>query len=417
MSNDTKVQLLAEAKKLGISGTQAKVLSTDPYFVGTEKDYVDARWASTLWDKMMAKRKKPIHLRGFHYYVQSQHTVKPDGEKYAQKDAKKDWTYLLHCVQMAKYLNIGEFKNLVDMKHPDPADYGLYFVGSGLDTSTNNFSIETELTTRIDNFVNSLIDGVVKNHPRYRTDGYQTTHCEVWCEKNSMGFVIEPQCRKYQATYQALVGQSSVEKVTMLCGRSLQAANAGQRVRIFYISDNDRYGASMPIAVARKLEFMLGDAKADVKVNMLALTNNQVKEFNLPRAPKLGEMVVELDALEAIYPGELGKIVTNAIAPYYDSEKPAIVAAENRRIREEATKLVEENLRKPLEELFAGIDPKGIAKDLDMTTLINPDFTPPEPGKVVDEKDIYWVYDSDRPYWEQYKEYKKNKVTDVGGDE
>lgn len=409
--------MLEQAKKLGISGTQAKVLSTDPFFVGTEKDFTDANWVAKLWDSMMLKRKKPIHLRGFHYWVQSQHTLKPDGTKYAQVDAKKDWQYLLRCAQVARYLGIGEWKNLIDLKHPDPSDYDVYYVGTGLDASNADFNIEKELTSRIDNFVNSLIEGVIRNHPRYRTDGYQTTHCEVWCEKNSMSFVIAPPCKRYQATYQPLVGQSSVEKVTMLCGRALQAANAGKKVRIFYISDNDRYGFAMPIAVARKLEFMLGDAKADVKVNMLALTNEQVKEFDLPRAPKLGEMVVELDALEAIYPGELGKIVTNAIAPYYDSEKPAIVAAENKRIREEATKLVEANLRKPLEELFANIDPKGIATDLDMTSLIDENFEPPEPGKEVDEKTTYWVFDSSRPYWEQWEEYKKNKVTDAGVEE
>jgi len=46
-----------------------------------------------------------------------------------------------------------------------------------------------------------------------------------------------------------------VEKVNMSCQRALKAAKAGKKVRIFYISDYDRYGMTMVPAVARKIEF------------------------------------------------------------------------------------------------------------------------------------------------------------------
>ena len=123
-----KEELKEQAKDRGISLTDAHVLSIDPFFCGSRKDYVDAEWASKIWDRVMAKRKKPLHLRGFHYAVMSLGAIKPDGIKYASKDPAKDWGYLLHCAQMARYLGIGEWKNLVDLKHPEPSDYNRYSV-------------------------------------------------------------------------------------------------------------------------------------------------------------------------------------------------------------------------------------------------------------------------------------------------
>ena len=72
-----KSQLITEGEALGLKGKDIRVLSTDPYFVGSPDDYQDAKWAASLWDKMMAARRKPLHLRGFHYWIQSQGIFKP----------------------------------------------------------------------------------------------------------------------------------------------------------------------------------------------------------------------------------------------------------------------------------------------------------------------------------------------------
>ena len=405
---EQKQALIEQGKKAGLKRGELNILSIDPYFVGSEKDYTDARWAATLWDRMMAKRKKPLHLRGFHYWVQSQGIPKPDGVKYAYVDPAKDWMYLLHCAQVARYLGIGEWKNLLDLKHPDPKDYDSYFVGSGL-SRDGEVDVQGELNTKLENLVDEFINRIVGQAPRYHTEGYQVWHSEVWCEKNSMGFVIEPACRKYEATYQPLVGQSSVEKVNMAAERAFRAAKAGKKVRIFYIADWDRYGWSMVSAVARKLEFFSqGIVDVDIKVTRLALNEEQIEKFKLPKAPKHGEEVVELDALEAIHPGELGKIVEQALRPYFDAEKPKVVEEENRRIREKAKQLVEEKLREPLEEALTGLDLEGLAGGFSLKEALDSEFQPPEPGHEVSE-DSGWMYDSSRSYWEQWARYKEYK--------
>lgn len=399
-----KEQLLKEAKEQGLTKGQITVLTTDPYFVGNERETEMAQWAAPLWDRMMSKRKKPLHLRGFHYWIQSQGIKKPDGNKYAHKDAHKDWTFLLKSVQLARYLGIGEWKNLIDLKHPDPVDYNTYEVFSGF-KKDGNVDIQNLLEQGVDQFVDALVKMLMREAPQYRTDAMQTYHTEVWCEKGSMGFVIEPACRTYGACYQPLVGQASVEKVEMSARRALQAARAGKRVRIFYISDWDRYGWWMVSAVARKLEFFVHNENVDIRLTRLALNDDQIQTYNLPKAPKLGEAVVELDALEAIHPGALAGIVKEALNPYYDKDKVEELEQENRRMRQKAERMIEEKLRKPLEEALEEVNIQGIANGFELTEVIDPTFTPPEPGHEVDEPDDIWVLDTTLPYWEQYQKY------------
>ncbi len=404
---------------MGLNKGDIKVLSTDPFLVGSDKDYVDARWAAGLWDRMMASRRKQLHLRGFHYWVQSQGIQKPDGVKYAHGDPKtskeeqdkapaKDWTYLLKSSQLARYLGIGKWANLVDLKHPDPQDYDNYWIGSGL-AHTGEVDAQSELNDKLTGLVDEFLRTLLNQAPRYHTDGYQMYHMEVLCEKGSMGFVIEPACRRYGACYQPFVGQASVEKINMMAERAIKAAAAGKAVRIFYISDWDRYGKSMIPAVARKIEFMTFGQKADIKLSRLAMTDEQIQKFKLPFAPKHGEDVVELDALEAIHPGALGKIVLDALRPYYDDMKPKVVNDENTRIRDEVKTMLEEKLKVPLQEAFKNIDIAGIAGDFSLQDAIDPEFTPPEPDHEVDDSDGNWVFDSGREFWEQLEEYKKYK--------
>jgi len=409
-----KQELERQGKELGLSAAQMRVLSIDPFFVGTEKDKEDGAWAAKLWDEMMAQRKKPIHIRGFHYWIQSKHKVKPDGKKYAQEDAAKDWLYLMHSVQMARYLNFGEWKNLIDRKHPDPVDFAKYEVKTGyeLPEDPKVANIVKDLWAQMPQAIN---EAILKRMPKLHTDFYQKYHCEVWCEKGSMGFVIEPQCKKYGAVYQPLVGQASVEKVVLSCQRAIQAAGAGKKIRIFYISDWDRYGWSMIPAVSRKIEFFTKNENVDIKLTRLALNDDQIRKHKLPKAPKLGEAVVELDALEAIVPGALGKIVAEALKPFYDGEGPRLASEENRRIRQKIDKVLREQVLPKLQDALEGIDLKelGIA-DMDLSTFVDQSFKVPEPKDIAEGEGMFeWEYDSGRDFWEQTKihnEYKKTRV-------
>ena len=109
----------------------------------------------------------------------------------------------------------------------------------------------------------------------------------------------------------------------------------GRPIRILYISDFDAGGLSMPVAVARKIEFIIRTEHHDIdlQVRSIVLTREQKEEYDrLPSIPlkdgdkrkarfeeRFGEdYATELDALEAVYPGEFLKIVRREILRYYD---------------------------------------------------------------------------------------------------
>jgi hypothetical protein len=106
--------------------------------------------------------------------------------------------------------------------------------------------------------------------------------------------------------------------------------------RIFYNSDLDPAGMSMPVAVSRKIEKFIddyGDPDMDIKLIPIALSHEQCIQYKLPRTPikeselragrfeeRFGTGATELDALESLYPGELRNIIKDYADRYFDQE-------------------------------------------------------------------------------------------------
>jgi hypothetical protein len=162
--------------------------------------------------------------------------------------------------------------------------------------------------------------------------GDQPYHLELWIEKSTMNDVLEPICRDLHVNLVAASGFQTVTASVELLKR-LEQLPPGKPARIAYLSDFDPAGMRMAPAVARVVEFYLEHfaPDCDLKLTPLVLTKAQVDAYKLPRIPikeedkrgpaferKYGEGQVELDALEAIYPGELERIVREFFAPYRD---------------------------------------------------------------------------------------------------
>jgi hypothetical protein len=170
--------------------------------------------------------------------------------------------------------------------------------------------------------------------PGYRVSCYtgeQPYHLELWCEKSTMNDILLPLCQRYGANLQIGSGELSITSALSLVTR-LQ--NVGKPARIFYVSDFDPAGQSMPVAIARKVEFFIRtlELDLDVRVFPVVLTAEQVRSFGLPRTPiketeqrragfeeRYGEGAVELDALESLYPGQLAAILSQCLECYYDT--------------------------------------------------------------------------------------------------
>jgi hypothetical protein len=160
----------------------------------------------------------------------------------------------------------------------------------------------------------------------------QRLNIEIWSEKSTIADVLLPLARTYDLNVVMGAGDMSVTQVHQFVER---AVAGGRPVRILYVSDFDPQGRNMPVGVARKIDFFNRTRNLDLDVRVLpvALTHDQCVEHELPRIPlkdtahgkdsfeeRFGEGATELDALEALRPGVLRRILTEAIERYYDAD-------------------------------------------------------------------------------------------------
>src|SRR5262249_25275726 len=156
---------------------------------------------------------------------------------------------------------------------------------------------------------------------------------EIWCEKSTMNDILMPLGERYGINVVTYTGETSLTRCAELARR---AEESGLPLRILYVSDFDAAGASMPVAAARKIEYEIykqANYGLDIQVRPVALTHDQCVEYRLPPSPvekdekraavfmeRYGvEGITELDALEALHPGELEHILVKEIERYYDT--------------------------------------------------------------------------------------------------
>jgi hypothetical protein len=224
---------------------------------------------------------------------------------------------------------------------------------------------------------------------------------------------------------------------------------------LFYISDFDPAGDRMPVAMARQIEYWLQEYAPDaaLKLQTLALTRAQVQHYQLPRVPikesdarkagfeeRHGEGAVELDALEALYPGTLASIVRAALDPYLDAtlaERYDETAEEAQReaadrwqeetaALREALDLIRDEAQTIYGRYQAALERLQTALEQELTPLrealgalerdvrrgmaaFDPELPAwPAAAEACDDDVTPWLYDSARTYWEQLRAYKQH---------
>lgn len=223
-------------------------------------------------------------------------------------------------------------------------------------------------------------------------------------EKSTIHDILEPIARRFHVNLVEGMGELSITSMVDLIDR---VKASGKPARIFYISDFDPAGQSMPVTASRKIEYLIYKEKLsmDIRLRTIALTEEQCKQYALPRTPikdgekrrsgfeeRFGEGATELDALEAVHPGELSQIVTAAIEPYVDSD----IETRCRRAERATRKQWGETLR----EVFSEIP------EINQTIEAEPPMIPEKSSVTVDESGDEWLFDSSRIYKEQLAMFK-----------
>jgi len=346
MSYYDRIKELAKDNGLRVGDLLALAPANDPFYTGRPSEIEAAQWFADLWSRFDYDR--GVHLRRIHYQIVSQSpTINMPSAKGAYENTQRCWDYLNNAAKWARYLDLvpGEAfvdrrnpEAIINARYPEPDDWDY-------DDPTPRVSVLDWGADMWEQFnvpqipeLPALPEGL-PDQPKFRIDGYdgiqQPYHIEVWAEKTTMNDVLQPVCQLFNVNLITGAGELSITAVLDFLQR---VQKSGKPARILYISAFDPAGLGMPISVARKIEYYLrkGDYDADIRLEPVALTPDQVDAYDLPRVPvkgsdrrkagweaAYGKGQVELDALEALHPGDqlyrhLQRIASEIKAPHDD---------------------------------------------------------------------------------------------------
>lgn len=372
-----------------------------------------------------------------HYALVSQDppVLRHDGRAY--ENTQRCWDYLCSAGKYARYLDLVSPDSFVDRRNPEAkvhADLWAYWPKADVSTD-GSYGVDISLPDAPD-----APDYNLSGITGYSVDG-QPFMVELWFEKSTMNDILQPLCEKYKINLVTGLGELSITAIREFLRR---AKRKNRPVRILYGADFDPAGLGMPVSVARKIEFFLStDAEykdLDVRLQPVVLTAAQIAEYNLPRVPVKdsdkrkagfeaahGAGQVELDALEALHPGELTDILEDAILAYYDTDLVAHLQATHDAYRETLNTTRDDVLNtypeiaelqaryNNLAEEFAGevadlqVEMEQIwsafSSHLD-SRLANIE-APEMPTACLPDEDDSRLYQSNRDYFDQLSSYKR----------
>ena len=400
MSMYENIKAAARKHGMPVSSFLAMSPKNDPFYAGKPSDVAQALWFGEVWRD--GGFSSGAHLRRLHYWVVSMgDRSRHNGKPYENTD--QCWGYLCQAAKMARYLGIIEISDIADHKNPDPVEH--------FRCADHNDQLGwTVYPPEIDS-------------PTFGTGPYgtgivmsalQPYMLEIWCEKSTMNDVLLPLCGQYSANLVTGEGEMSITAVYRCIQR---IANAGRPTRIFYVSDFDPAGQSMPVAVARKLEYMLEryDIDQDVRLMSTVLTIDQVEEYNLPRVPikesearagkfeeRHGEGAVELDALEALHPGILEETLKSHLERHFDHD----VERRGQEVQRELNARVDNAVRLVMDQYTDEIEAlQNMVTELEDIEIDTSDIVLPGAPEVDDPESGEWMFSSGREYGEQIAHY------------
>jgi hypothetical protein len=318
--------LKSTAKSIGrtVKDLLALAVNNDPFYAGAPFRRRAAEWFADIWSKY---GELASHLRRLHYRLVSEATIrKPDGSVYQNMDG--DWKDLMAASLAARYLDLVPFDGLVDRRNDEPMIFG-----QNLEADPDQ-EIEPSCAVLDDNPVVAKV--AIPDMPDLPwldldiDEPVQKYIVEVWIEKSTQNDWLVPLCQRRSVNLVVGIGEQSEIRSREL---AVRASTYGAPVRIIYLLDFDPGGRSMPKAVARKVEFTIAKLNLDIDLQLipLALTPDQCREYRLPRVPIkdtenrkdrfesiFGVGATELDAIEALHPGELARLLEAELDNWLD---------------------------------------------------------------------------------------------------
>jgi hypothetical protein len=174
-------------------------------------------------------------------------------------------------------------------------------------------------------------------------------YVEIWCEKDALSAVLWQVTSTYDVPLMVSRGMSSLTFLHGTAEKIIAAADQGMTSYIYQLGDWDPTGVMIPKQIERRLNEMCKQLGCEppIVVERVALTEEQIAEYNLPTRPtkREGNMhaknfegeSVELDALP---PRVLRDMVRSAIERHVTPEALEALRATEESEREVIKKLI-----------------------------------------------------------------------------
>jgi len=191
---------------------------------------------------------------------------------------------------------------------------------------------------------------------------------EVWIEKDALAKTIENWTLDLSINIRVNRGYSSWTFIYENIRELKNVLETHEKVVILYCGDLDPSGVDIQRFLREALEYF-GMDESKVELIRVAVTLEQVEQFNLPPRPEDVETlaklqrdprskkytydyIVELDALVAYVPQEFRRIIREAVERYHDKSIYNEVKRKHEEIKEKANKIVEDYKRKALDKIL-----------------------------------------------------------------
>jgi hypothetical protein len=426
-----KIRNLKKQQGIKISDMLVLASTNDPYNMENAAPKRDAEWFANIYAELGLKNIQDMHLRRIHYKIISQENVISTATGKPYENTVKCWQYLTEASKKARWLQLVDPYLFDDRRNGKPQEYDATAREKPEITVYNEWEWGFDLPSMPD-------------FPTYDLNGVQADqryHVEVWAEKSTMDDILVPLCKATKTNYVTGLGEFSLTACLWLVER---VKSIGKPCRVLYLSDFDPAGRSMPVAVARKIEKFVddyGSTDMDIRLKPIVLTPEQCESYKLPRTPikeeerragkfeaRFGEGATELDALEALYPGELRKIVKAEIDAYRDNDLTSKFYDVRSAIQDDLEEIQEgiledyqheieairndfASLRQDYAERFQDIRGRienvwqGIEDDMVNKMPEIEGYSMPEAAMANEYEDV--LFDSNRDYFSQLDHYKK----------
>jgi hypothetical protein len=169
-------------------------------------------------------------------------------------------------------------------------------------------------------------------------------YVEIWCEKDALAGVIYPITSLYDVPLMVTRGFSSE---TFAYEAIAARENDYRSYHVYYLGDFDRAGHDGARSLQEKLERFADEVSVEVNFEILAVTQWQIRNWNLPtREPKRKsaadrkwphDFACELDAIP---PDRMRTLVEEAINRHLPQDKLEILKAAEEAERDLITRLV-----------------------------------------------------------------------------